>query len=156
MTPVFLTKTEIDSDLIPLLVCSSIEVHVSVQKMLSQNFEVQVHVSYAASESRPESDYHFFLYRVEITNKGNDQAQLMSRHWIITDAFGQTEEVRGAGVVGLQPKISPGQKFEYESGCPLTTTFGTMRGTYQMVGSDGEPFEIEIPEFYLIAPTALH
>lgn len=127
-----------------------------VQKMQNPDFDIQVHVTYVASESRPESDYHFFSYRVQITNKGSTQAQLMSRHWIITDAFGHVEEVRGAGVVGLQPKINPGQKFEYESGCPLTTASGTMRGTYQMVGSDGEQFDIEIPEFYLIAPSALH
>lgn len=128
----------------------------SVQKMLSTNFEVQAIVSYVADESRPESDYHFFSYKIKITNKGDSQAQLMSRHWIITDGFGQVEEVRGAGVVGLQPKINPGQSFEYESACPLSTSSGSMRGTFQMVGTDGEQFDIEIPEFYLIAPSALH
>lgn len=128
----------------------------SVQKTTNPQFQVQVQVTYVPSESRPESDYHFFSYKVQITNKGSSQAQLMSRHWIITDGFGQVEEVRGAGVVGLQPKINPGQTFEYESACPLSTTSGSMKGTYQMVGSDGEQFDIEVPEFYLIAPTALH
>ncbi len=128
----------------------------SVQKILNQNFEVQATVTYVDDESRPESDYHFFSYKIKITNKGDSQAQLMSRHWIITDGFGQTEEVRGAGVVGLQPKINPGQTFEYESACPLSTSSGTMRGTFQMLGTDGEQFDIEIPEFYLIAPSALH
>jgi ApaG protein len=124
--------------------------------MLSQNFQVQVTVNYVADESRPETDYHFFSYKVKITNKGDSQAQLMSRHWIITDGHGQVEEVRGAGVVGLQPKINPGQTFEYESACPIATSSGSMKGTFQMVGSDGEQFDIEIPEFYLIAPSALH
>lgn len=128
----------------------------SVQKIVSQNFQVQVTVSYVADESKPESDYHFFSYKIKITNKGSSPAQLMSRHWIITDGFGQVEEVRGPGVVGLQPKINPGQAFEYESACPLNTSSGMMRGTYQMVDSDGESFDIEIPEFYLIAPSALH
>jgi ApaG protein len=132
------------------------EVLVSVQKIVSQNFQVQVAVSYVANESKPESDYHFFSYKIKITNKGSSSAQLMSRHWIITDGFGQVEEVRGPGVVGLQPKINPGQTFEYESACPLNTSSGMMRGTYQMVDSDGETFDIEIPEFYLIAPSALH
>jgi ApaG protein len=129
---------------------------VPVQKTTNPQFQIQVQVTYVASESRPETDYHFFSYKVQITNKGNTQAQLMSRHWIITDGFGQVEEVRGAGVIGLQPKINPGQSFEYESACPLSTSSGSMKGTYQMLGADGEQFDIEIPEFYLIAPTALH
>lgn len=128
----------------------------SVQKTTNPQFQIQVQVNYVAAESRPESDYHFFSYKIQITNKGSTQAQLMSRHWIITDGFGQVEEVRGAGVVGLQPKINPGQTFEYESACPLSTSSGSMKGTYQMMGADGEAFDIEIPEFYLIAPTALH
>lgn len=128
----------------------------SVQKVLNTDFQVKVTVTYIPEESRPESDYHFFSYKISIQNKGSHQAQLMSRHWIITDSKGQVEEVRGAGVVGLQPKINPGQTFEYESACPLSTPSGSMRGTYQMVGQDGESFDIEIPEFYLIAPTALH
>lgn len=128
----------------------------SVQKQINPNFEISVKISYIAEESKPESDYHLFGYKITIQNKGQDSAQLMSRHWIITDSTGQVEEVRGAGVVGLQPKINPGQNFEYESVCPLNTVSGTMKGFYQMISSNGEPFDIEIPEFYLIAPTALH
>ncbi len=128
----------------------------SVQNVLNTDFQIKVFVTYIPEESRPESEYHFFSYKISIQNKGTSQAQLMSRHWIITDANGQVEEVRGAGVIGLQPKINPGQTFEYESACPLTTSSGSMRGTYQMIGEDGESFDIEIPEFYLIAPTALH
>jgi ApaG protein len=128
----------------------------SVQKQISPHFDVQVKVNYVESESRPEAGYHFFAYKVIIQNKGQASAQLMSRHWVITDGFGQVEEVRGAGVIGMQPKIAAGQSFEYESACPLTTTSGTMRGTYQMLDDAGNQFDIEVPEFYLIAPSALH
>jgi ApaG protein len=127
----------------------------SVQKQLNPNFEIQVKVTYVEAESRPESGQFFFAYKIRITNKGPGMAQLMSRHWIITDSHGTVEEVRGAGVVGVQPKIQPGTTFEYESACPLTTSSGTMRGFYQMVSETGDSFEIEIPEFYLIAPQAL-
>lgn len=126
------------------------------QKVHSPHYEVSVQVTYVEAESSPENNYHFFSYRVRIENKGQEPAQLMSRHWIITDGHGQVEEVRGAGVVGTQPKIQPGQSFEYESACPLPTSSGSMKGSYQMLSSDGQNFEIEIPEFYLIAPTALH
>jgi len=129
---------------------------VPIQKMVNSNFHVKVYVQYVESESRPDSNYFFFSYKVQIVNRGSSSAQLMSRHWIITDSLGETEEVRGAGVVGLQPKISAGQTFEYESVCPLSTSSGCMRGFYQMVSDAGEQFDIEIPEFYLIAPLALH
>lgn len=128
----------------------------AVQKQLSPRFEVNVTVSYVDKESRPDSGYYFFAYRVRITNKGSVPAQLMSRHWIITDALGQVEEVRGAGVIGVQPRITEGQHFEYESACPLNSPSGSMRGTYQMVTEEGENFEVEIPEFYLVSPCALH
>ena len=127
-----------------------------VQKQLSPSFEISAKVSYVEAESRPENEYFFFGYQISITNHGASSAQLISRHWIICDGNGQIEEVRGAGVVGLQPRIHPGQTFKYESACPLPTSHGSMRGFYQMQSEDGETFEIEIPEFYLIAPTALH
>lgn len=120
------------------------------------DFQISTVVHYVESESQPESNFHFFSYKIKISNVGNTTAQLMSRHWIITDGHGQSEEVRGPGVVGLQPKINPGQSFEYESACPLNTSCGTMKGSYQMVAEDGQSFEVEIPEFYLVAPTALH
>lgn len=128
----------------------------STQKVLSTNFKVSVTAQYVEAESKPDSNYYFFSYKVHITNTGNSPAQLMSRHWVITDNLGQVEEVRGAGVVGLQPKINPGQNFEYESVCPLSTSSGSMKGSYQMLNEEGGTFDIEIPEFYLIAPTALH
>lgn len=128
----------------------------SVQKMIAANFEIHVQPQFVEDESRTESSYFFFSYKVTIINKGTTPAQLMSRHWIITDGFGQVEEVRGAGVIGQQPKINPGQKFEYESACPLITASGSMRGSYQMSSEDGNTFEVSIPEFFLIAPSALH
>jgi len=128
----------------------------SMQKTLSPNFEVNIKVVYVPSESRPDQNYFFFAYKIQIQNKGNSPAQLMSRHWIISDARGVKEEVRGPGVVGVQPKIQPGQNFEYDSACPLTTNTGSMKGHYYMLAENGETFSIEIPEFYLIAPMALH
>ncbi len=126
------------------------------QTVAQNHFQISVKITYVTSESKPEQGYHFFSYHVGIKNCGNSPAQLVSRHWTITDALGRTEEVRGPGVVGLQPRIMPGTTFEYESACPLATSAGSMKGTYQMVGDDGENFAIEIPEFYLIAPHALH
>lgn len=128
----------------------------STQKIFSTNFKISVTAQYVESESKPDSNYYFFSYKVQITNTGDTPAQLMSRHWIITDSHSHVEEVRGAGVVGLQPKINPKQSFEYESVCPLSTSSGSMKGFYQMITDDGGSFDIEIPEFYLIAPTALH
>lgn len=127
-----------------------------MQRQLLPQFEVHVKVQYVEQESRPEADYYFFAYHITITNHGTNTAQLISRHWIITDGEGQTEEARGAGVVGLQPKIQPGQSFQYDSACPLSTPHGSMKGSFQMQGDDGEGFEIEIAEFYLIAPSSLH
>lgn len=118
--------------------------------------QINAKVTYIASESNPESNYYFFAYKIKIQNQGSRPAQLMSRHWIITDDSGHVEEVRGAGVVGAQPRILPGQYFEYESACPLSTTSGSMKGSYQMLLEDGQTFDIQIPEFYLIAPSALH
>jgi len=119
-------------------------------------FEIKAQVNFISSESNPETNYFFFSYKIKITNHGSTPAQLMSRHWIITDGTGHIEEVRGAGVVGAQPKIAPGGSFEYESACPLCTSSGSMRGTYQLLTDDGHSFDAEIPEFYLIAPSALH
>jgi ApaG protein len=93
---------------------------------------------------------------VRITNNGQYAAQLISRHWIITDGRQQTQEVRGLGVVGQQPLLAPGETFEYTSGCPLPTPVGTMRGTYHCVGENGVPFEVPIAEFVLAMPRTLH
>ena len=98
----------------------------------------------------------FFAYTVLITNEGTATVQLMNRHWIITNADGHVEEVRGPGVVGAQPVLQPGESFEYTSGCPLPTAFGTMHGSYQMVTEDGERFDADIAPFSLSMPYAVN
>lgn len=128
----------------------------SLKKATQPSFVITSTTVYVESESAPELGRYFFAYKITIKNVGSSTAQLMNRHWLITDALGHTEEVRGPGVVGLQPKITPGQVFEYDSACPLKTSSGSMRGTYEFTDESGETFEVEIPEFYLIAPTAVH
>lgn len=128
----------------------------SKQQNLNSQFEIQTEVLYGQQESRPQDNYHFFIYKITIKNCGAHSAQLMSRHWVITDSLGRTEEVRGAGVIGVQPKINANQTFTYESACPMTTSSGSMKGSYQFMAEDGNLFDVEIPEFYLIAPSALH
>ena len=128
----------------------------SLKKVQNPEFQVSSTTVYVESESAPEQSRYFFAYKIIIKNVGNGGAQLMNRHWIITDALGHIEEVKGPGVVGLQPKISAGQSFEYDSACPLRTSSGTMRGKYEFLSDDGETYEVEIPEFYLIAPNAVH
>ncbi|HND86013.1 MAG TPA: Co2+/Mg2+ efflux protein ApaG [Pseudobdellovibrionaceae bacterium] len=128
----------------------------SQEILIQEQFAVTAQVVYLAQESRPHEDYYFFAYKMRIQNSSNQTVQLLSRHWIIEDSLGRIEEVRGPGVVGLQPKIGPNQSFEYESACPLTTPSGSMRGVYLMLSESGENFSVSIPEFYLISPAALH
>ena len=118
--------------------------------------EVTVETQYLPDQSDPGEERYFFSYRIHITNVGTVAAQLVSRHWIITDAEGKVEEVRGLGVVGNQPLLKPGESFEYTSGCPLPTPVGTMKGTYQMVAEDGTRFDAPISEFVLAMPRTLH
>jgi ApaG protein len=124
----------------------------------SKKYEIAIEVTtqYLPDQSDPESERYFFAYTINVTNSGSEPAQLISRHWIITDAEGRTEEVRGLGVVGHQPLLKPGESFEYTSGCPLATPVGTMRGSYQMVAEDGTRFEAQIGEFVLAMPRTLH
>jgi len=119
---------------------------------------VRVHVTarYAPSRSDPHRNLWFFLYTIEITNERADTVQLISRHWIITDADNNLEEVRGLGVVGQQPTLEPGESFEYTSSCPLKTPFGTMHGTYKMVGPEGEELEVAVAPFTLSEPYTIH
>lgn len=123
---------------------------------VTQGIRVKVVSRYDPSRSNPHQNQWFFLYTVTITNEGSVTAQLISRHWIITNANGKVEEVKGPGVVGEQPVLAPGQSFEYTSGCPLTTLFGTMHGTYQMITAKGERFDATIAPFTLSEPHALH
>lgn len=117
---------------------------------------VAVTTQYLPEQSEPEAERYFFAYTITVTNHGSVAAQLISRHWIITDAEGKVEEVRGLGVIGQQPLLKPGESFEYTSGCPLATPVGTMKGTYQMVAEDGTRFDAEIAEFVLSMPRTLH
>lgn len=123
---------------------------------VTNGIRVRVNARFDPSRSQPQQNQWFFLYTVTISNEGNVTSQLISRHWIITDANGKVEEVRGPGVVGEQPVLAPGQSFEYTSGCPLTTSFGTMHGTYQMITTTGERFDATIAPFTLSEPHALH
>ena len=111
---------------------------------------------YVAEQSDESADKYVFAYTITIRNTGNASAQLISRHWVITDARNQVQEVRGLGVVGAQPLLKPGENFEYTSGTALATPVGTMRGSYQMVAEDGTQFDAAIPEFTLSVPRVLH
>ena len=124
--------------------------------MAKYEFSVEVVPRFVAEQSNPDDDEYVFAYTVTIRNTGQIAAQLVSRHWIITDADGHVEEVRGAGVVGEQPLLAPGQTFQYTSGCPLPTPVGSMRGSYQCVAEDGTRFDAPIPEFVLSMPRTLH
>ena len=119
---------------------------------------IRVHVTsqYSPERSQPSKNQWFFLYTIEISNEGAETVQLVTRHWIITDATGHVEEVKGPGVVGQQPVLAPGEAFEYTSGCPLTTPFGMMQGTYQMVNEHGEQFDVEVAPFQLSEPYTVH
>jgi len=123
---------------------------------VTQGIRVQVVSRYDPSRSNPHQNQWFFLYTITLTNEGSITTQLISRHWIITNANGKVEEVKGPGVVGEQPILAPGQSFEYTSGCPLPTSFGTMHGTYQMITAKGEQFDATIAPFTLSEPHALH
>ncbi len=124
--------------------------------MKPYDISVTVTPQYLPDQSEPDEQQFVFAYTVRITNKGQNAAQLISRHWIITDGRQNTQEVRGLGVVGQQPLLAPGETFEYTSGCPLPTPVGTMRGTYHCVGDNGVPFEVPIDEFMLAMPRTLH
>ena len=123
---------------------------------VTRGIRISVETQYDPTRSSPQQSQWFFLYTIRITNEGSVTAQLMTRHWIITDATGHVEEVKGPGVVGEQPVLAQGQSFEYTSGCPLSTPFGSMRGSYQMTTADGEQFDAEIAEFILREPHAMH
>jgi ApaG protein len=117
---------------------------------------VAVQVRYLADQSDDADDRHVFAYTITLTNQGEHAVQLLSRHWIITDANNHVQEVRGKGVVGEQPVIKPGQSFEYSSGTVLATQVGTMSGSYHMQVVDGGEFSVPIPQFVLSVPRTLH
>ncbi|NDP42542.1 MAG: Co2+/Mg2+ efflux protein ApaG [Aromatoleum sp.] len=124
----------------------------------SKKYDVSVaaKVHYVADQSDPSGNQYVFAYTITIANTGTVPAQLVSRHWIITDSDRHVQEVRGLGVVGQQPLLKPGESFEYTSGASIPTPVGTMRGTYQMVAEDGQAFDAEIAPFTLSVPRILH
>jgi ApaG protein len=123
---------------------------------VTRGIRVRVQSQYAAERSRPAQNEWVFLYTVTISNEGSETAQLVTRHWIITDGTGHVEEVRGPGVVGQQPTLAPGESFEYTSGSTIATPFGVMEGTYQMVAESGEEFDATIAPFTLSEPYTVH
>jgi ApaG protein len=118
-------------------------------RAVTRNIEVTVTPKFLSDRSAPDKGQFFWAYTIEIFNYGGKAVQLKTRYWHITDAFGRVQEVRGAGVVGEEPVIAPGESFEYTSGVPLQTPSGFMTGSYGMVTEDGEHFDIEIPAFSL-------
>ena len=130
--------------------------HASTSEAVTNNVRVEVESQYAPEHSQPFQNHWFFYYTVRITNEGDETVQLLSRHWIVTDASGRVEEVRGPGVVGEQPVLAPGESFQYTSGSALKTSTGVMRGTYQMVTEGGEHFDVEIAPFALHEPYTVH
>jgi ApaG protein len=117
---------------------------------------VNVESMYLRRQSQPESERYVFIYVVKITNESDRTVQLLDRHWVITDAYGHTEEVQGPGVIGETPRLAPQQSHSYHSFCPLPTSFGTMSGHYGMVDSLGERFKVEVGLFNLIVPEAVN
>ena len=117
---------------------------VLASEAITKGIRIQVHSQYLPERSSPSDCEWFFVYKIQISNESEHEVQLLSRHWYITDGTGRVEEVQGDGVVGKQPKIEPGASFEYASGCPLTTPFGSMYGTYHMQSKAGTSFEAEI------------
>ncbi len=120
------------------------------------HFDIKVKTQYVEEQSDPDDSRYVFAYTITIKNDGHLPAKLVSRHWVITDANGETLEVKGQGVVGEQPYLKPGEEFEYTSGTVLATPVGSMEGTYHMKGDDGAHFDASIPAFSLVEPGQLH
>lgn len=122
----------------------------------TRGVQVSVESFYLEEQSQPERNVFSFAYRVQLKNVGSERVQLISRHWIITDSSGKVNHVKGPGVVGEQPILTPGQEYEYMSGSRLESPMGTMEGTYQMVNDAGDRFDIKIPLFTLAVPGTLN
>ncbi len=119
---------------------------------ITRGIAVSVEPAFLETQSSPANSQYFWAYRVTLENQGRETVQLLSRHWMITNARGELTEVRGPGVVGEQPILKPGQSYQYQSGAPLNTPWGMMGGSYQMQTESGERFDIEIPTFSLDSP----
>lgn len=118
--------------------------------------DIEVLPAFIAEQSDPATNHYVFSYTVTIRNSGSTAAKLLTRHWVITDGDGAVQEVNGDGVIGEQPRLNPGEGFQYTSGTFMNTPFGTMHGSYQMLSDSGEKFDAEIPPFRLTVPNALH
>ena len=123
---------------------------------MQYNITIEVETTYVREQSLPEQNRFLFAYTITITNTGSIPVQLLSRHWVITDANNKVQEVRGDGVVGEQPHLTPGESFRYTSAAMLETPVGCMQGEYQMIADDGVEFESEIPAFNLSTPHTIH
>ena len=123
---------------------------------MQYNITIEVETSYVREQSLPEQNRYLFAYTITITNTGSIPVQLLSRHWVITDANNKVQEVHGDGVVGEQPHLTPGESFRYTSAAMLETPVGCMQGEYQMIADDGVEFEAEIPAFNLSTPHTIH
>jgi len=127
-----------------------------MNEQTEKQITVDVETDYIEGESSPEEDRYVFSYTITIRNEGNAPAKLLTRHWVITDANGHVQEVKGEGVVGEQPHLNPGEGFKYTSGTILETPVGVMQGSYQMVTDEGEEFDATIDPFRLSIPRVLH
>ena len=127
---------------------------INIEKL--HHITVEVETDYIEGQSEPENERYVFSYTITIRNEGGEAAQLLSRHWLITDANGNIQEVKGEGVVGEQPHLKPGEGFQYTSGAMITTPVGSMQGSYQMITDNGDEFDTEIPAFTLAIPRTLH
>lgn len=125
---------------------------------MSRNKDIEIKVTqhYLKEQSDPKAHRYVFAYSIEISNRGEEAVKLLNRHWHITDDNNKVEEVRGEGVIGLQPEILPGQSFQYTSGAIIKTQYGTMQGSYEMRAANGEIFEAKIPAFLLAPPHSVH
>jgi len=130
--------------------------HASTSEAVTNNVRVEVSSQFAPERSEPFDNEWFFYYTIRITNEGSTTVQLISRHWVATDAMGKVDEISGPGVVGEQPVLGPGESFQYTSGWPLKTATGVLRGTYQMVDENGGRFDVEIAPFALHEPYTIH
>lgn len=128
----------------------------TVSQAITRGVRVTVRPEFLADQSDPKGGLWMFAYHVQIENGGPEPVQLLARHWVITDATGRVEDVRGPGVIGEQPVLNPGQVYDYTSGCPLCTSMGTMHGTYQMLTQGGERFDATIAPFTLAEPYAVN
>jgi ApaG protein len=129
---------------------------VATTEAITNGIRVEVDAAYSPEHSVPQLGQWFFLYTIRIRNLSDETVQLLARHWIITDASGSVEEVKGPGVVGEQPVLEPGEAFQYTSGCPLAAPWGSMRGRYEMRTASGTRFDAEIPSFELRHPGGTH